>query len=88
MSPEPARADKPASTIDLWLPHPVLSLLLAASALAEANAPGWPIWNIGAKSISPAWRWIASVIFGWQCPALTHHSPAVPSSIWRPSSLV
>ena len=32
--------------------------------------------------------WIASVIFGRQWPALTHHSPAVPSSTLRPSVVV
>jgi hypothetical protein len=40
----------------------------------------------GAKSSSAACFWIASVIFGRQWPALTHHRPAVPSRIWRPSS--
>jgi hypothetical protein len=31
---------------------------------------------------------IASVILGRQWPALQHHRPAVPSSTWRPSSVV
>ena len=30
-------------------------------------------------------RWIASTIFGRQWPAFTHHRPAVPSRIVRPS---
>ena len=35
----------------------------------------------------PTWRLTASTIFGRQCPAFTHHSPAVPSRIWRPSGV-
>ena len=31
---------------------------------------------------------IASVIFGRQCPAFTHHRPDVPSSTLRPSVVV
>ena len=36
----------------------------------------------------PAWVRIASVIVSRPCPALTHHMPLMPSSTWRPSSVV
>ena len=54
---------------------------------AHSNAFGCPIWNVPAKSSSPAWRRIASTIFGRQCPALTHHRPEVPSRTRAPSAV-
>ena len=56
-----------------------------ATAVAASNTSGCPIWKVGAKSIVAACRWIASTIGARQWPALTHHSPAVPSRIERPS---
>ncbi len=60
---------------------------ISATFCASSKAFGCAIWNGGQKSISAAWRWIASVIFVRPWPALTHHRPAMPSSTWRPSSV-
>ena len=54
---------------------------------ASSNAFGWAMLNGGAKSISAACAAIASTIFGRAWPAFTHHRPAMPSRIWRPSGV-
>ncbi len=66
------------------LPMPAGAIFATRSASSKAF--GCAIWNGGAKSISAAWSWIALTIFGRPWPALTHHSPATPSRIWRPWS--
>ena len=57
--------------------------VISASRAAAWKAIGWPIWKVGAKSIVAACVWIASTISRRPCPALQHHSPAVPSSTSR-----
>ena len=61
---------------------------ISASRSANTKAIGWPIWKVGAKSSVASWRSTAAAIPRRPCPALTHQSPAVPSSTVRPSSAV
>ncbi len=58
-----------------------------ATFSASAKAFGCAIWNGGAKSSSAACSAIALTIFGRAWPALTHHRPATPSRICRPSGV-
>src|SRR3546814_19063572 len=54
---------------------------------ASSNALGWPIWKVGPKSSSATCFCTASTIFGWQCPAFTHHRPAEESITCCPSGV-
>ncbi len=75
-------ASEPEFEKKTWSRSPGAS---AAMRDATAKALGCPNWNVGAKSSSAAWAWMALTMGSRLWPALVHQSPAVPSITARPS---